>query len=157
MPFSFRKKKDDSVAIDNLAKDGYGQVTMPNPGELPADWQERDTPLASLGSGVPATGNRAGGGSFMDNGAKVGYLRNLEFSAGGRSALVRTGTTGTAVPHVSPTTGQVQVSSALDTASAGTLDTEQPAQPGLAKTGGDQIDSADGSVGPERRRDTKLD
>ena len=152
----FGKKKTEKVAIDNAASDGHGQVTLPNPGELPPNWEENGMPLQSLGT-RPGRGNRAGGGAFMDNGARVGYLRNLEFSAGGRSALVKTGTMSTSVPNISPITGQVQVSSLHDTSpSAGNVRSDQPAMPGLAKTEGDQVDAAV-SAGPERKRDRRLD
>jgi hypothetical protein len=105
------KKKPEH---DSKAPDGPGQVTLPNPGELPPDWEEKGTPRNSLGT-VPARGNRAGGGAVMDNGAVVGYKRNLEFTAGARSAIVGTGTTSAARPHISPQTGEVQISATEDT------------------------------------------
>ncbi len=119
MPFGISRKKKEP--LHNDAPDGPGQQTVPNPGEMPPDWQEKGMPANSLGT-VPATGNRAGGGAFMDNGAIVGYKRNLEFTAGARSQIVGTGTTSTARPHISPTTGAVQISSTEGTEpSAGKL------------------------------------
>jgi len=130
MPFG-RGKRDKKPEIDSNAPDGPGQITVPNPGEYPPDGEEKGTPRNSLGA-VPPKGNRAGGGAFMDNGAIVGYKRNLEFSAGGRQQLVATGTTSPARPHISPETGQVQISSTEDTdPSAGKLGT-RPSQAGSA-------------------------
>src|SRR6476619_1695359 len=110
MPFG-RKKKTDINPFK--APDGAGQITRPNPGEYSAEGVERGQPYNSLGA-VPPRGNRAGGGDFIDTGARVGHLRNLAFSAGGRSQLVATGTTSTSRPHLSSETGQVQVSSATE-------------------------------------------
>ncbi|HMA37490.1 MAG TPA: hypothetical protein VKY74_23760 [Chloroflexia bacterium] len=106
MPFGLSKKQK-KPPIDAAAPDGPGQTTLPNPGEYPPDGQARGIPLNSLGV-IPATGARAGGNpakpgdpAYLDAGARVGYLRNLEFSAGGRSQLVATGTSSPVRPNLS--------------------------------------------------------
>src|SRR5689334_6952420 len=135
MPFGLGKRKK-KPEIDSKAPDGPGQITVPNPGEYPPDGEEKGMPRNSLGA-VPPQGNRAGGGAFLDNGAIVGYKRNLEFSAGGRSAIVATGTTTAAQPHYSPRTGQIQISTTEDTdQSAGAMG-QGPGQAGSAPHPGD--------------------
>jgi len=165
MPFGIRRK-GKKPAYDSKAPDGPGQITRPNPGEYPPDGRERGMPLNSLGA-VPPRGNRAGGGDFTDSGAKVGYLRNLEFSAGGRSQLVGSSTTSPQRPHVNTETGQVQVSAAFEgDPSSGELDQtpavaganphagSPPAQPEMTLTAGENLDQ-NAASGPERRVDRR--
>jgi hypothetical protein len=160
------RKKDRKYIVDAKAPDGPGQITQPNPGEQPPDWAEKGMPRNSLGA-FPAQGNRAGGGVIIDDGARVGYLRNLEFSAGGRSQLLATATASTQRPHISPITDQVQVSSATEAGvSAGTMDQapaqagaqphagHPPAQPEMTMTGDENLDTSAGP-GPERRVDRR--
>ncbi len=173
MPFGISKKKD-KPANPALAPDGPGQVPLPNPGEYGANGETNHQPMASLGAlSMPYQGNRAGGNphtpdepGFLDDGARVGYLRNLEFSAGGRSQILSTGTSSTNRPHISAKTGQVQISSASeDDISAGKLGTRpavagaHPSDPGGAQpkstlTAGENLDTV-GSSGPERRTDRR--
>ena len=159
MPFGRGKKK--KAVIDASVPDGPGQRTVPNPGELQPDWEEQGIPANSLGATRPRS-PRASSSGIPDNaGARVAYLRNLEFSAGGRSQLVGTGTASPAQPHLSPTTGQVQVSSATEEASAGVAhqgSTEggdrvrqrgEPAQAG--QPFGQNADTAEGDQSGNRR------
>ncbi|MGI8586194.1 MAG: hypothetical protein ACR2M0_00700 [Chloroflexia bacterium] len=166
-------KKSKKAAVYNKAPDGPGQLTLPNPGEYPPDGEAMHMPMNSLGE-VPPQGNRAGGNpwkpgdpGFMDDGARVGYLRNMEFSAGGRSQLVSTGTESTIRPNISPTTGQVQVSGMVsDDMTAGKLG-QTPATAGANPHPGTSTDRPDASVsksetldtvkssGPDRRSDKR--
>ena len=161
-----KRKKDKKYIVDSKAPDGPGQITVPNPGELPPDWAEKGMPRNSLGA-FPPQGNRAGGGVIIDDGARVGFMRNLEFSAGGRSQLIATATASTQQPHISPITGQVQVSSATEAGvSAGTMGQapaqagaqphagHPPAQPEMTMTGDENLDTTAGA-GPERRVDRR--
>jgi hypothetical protein len=160
------KKKDKKTALDSAAPDGPGQVTLPNPGEFPPNGDERGMPRNSLGA-VPPRGNRAGGGTEVDTGARVGYMRNLEFSAGGRSQLVATGPASPQRPHISAETGQVQVSTAQEgppaagvvgqtpaVAGADGHGGDPPAQPESTISAGEHLDTV-GSSGPERRVDRR--
>src|SRR4051794_9671833 len=88
-----------------------GPTTDPNPGERSKSDQEQGVPLASLGL-IPPTGNRAGGGQEIDTGARVGIMRNLEFTAGGRSHRLSTGTYSSARPAFDPKTHELHVSTA---------------------------------------------
>jgi len=173
MPFGISKKKKDKINPAQ-ATDGPGQVPLPNPGEFGANGAENHQPMASLGAlSMPYQGNRAGGNphapgdpGFLDDGARVAYLRNLEFSAGGRSQILSTGTASTNRPHISAKTGQVQISSASeDDTSAGKLGTRpavagaHPSDPGGSQpkntlTAGENLDTV-GSSGPERRTDRR--
>ena len=162
-----RKKKDKKTAWDSAAPDGPGQVTLPNPGEYPPDGEERGTPRDSLGA-VPPRGNRAGGGTELDAGARVAYMRNLEFSAGGRSELVATGPTSPQHAHISGETGQVQVSTAQEGPPAAGVVGQTPAVAGIGRacreaprtagehesSEGEHLDTV-GSSGPERRVDRR--
>jgi hypothetical protein len=160
------RKRDRKYTVDSKAPDGPGQITQPNPGEQPPDWAEKGMPRNSLGA-FPAQGNRAGGGVVIDDGARVGFMRNLEFSAGGRSQLLATATASTQHPHISPITGQVQVSSATeDDVSAGKMgqmpaqagaqphEGHPPSQPEMTMTGDENLDTS-GGPGPERRVDRR--
>ncbi len=131
-----RKEKKSKLPIDPKAPNGPGQRTEPNPGEFPPDGLERGLPTWSLGS-FPPQGNRAGGGKLTDPGAVVAYRRNLEFTSGGRSALIKTDTASTIQPTASPETGQTQISSvASDDLSAGKAN-DVPAQAGATPTRGE--------------------
>jgi hypothetical protein len=173
MPFGISKKKKE-VDTSFQAPDGPGQVPRPNPGEYATDGEARNQPKASLGAlSMPYQGNRAGGNphtpdqeGFLDDGARVGYLRNLEFSAGGRSQILSTNTASPQRPNISARTGQVQVSSATEgEMTAGKLGQtpatagSHPTDPGVAQpknttTAGENLDTA-GSAGPERRTDRR--
>ncbi|HUS17900.1 MAG TPA: hypothetical protein VM536_23130 [Chloroflexia bacterium] len=166
MPFGRKKKPKTDINLFK-APDGPGQITRPNPGEYSAEGSEVGQPLNSLGA-VPPRGNRAGGGDFIDTGARVGYMRNLEFSAGGRSQIVATGTTSTNRPHISSKTGQVQVSSTTEgnesagklgqtPATAGAEPTrggQGGAQPEMTLTANENLDTSAGA-GPERKVDRR--
>jgi hypothetical protein len=164
MPLFGKKKKDPE--FDSSTPDGPGQRTRPTPGEYSAEGDEQGMPYNSLGT-VPAQGNRAGGGTFLDNGARVGYLRNLEFSAGGRSQLLGTNTASPNRPHISERTGQVQVSTAQEgdmtagkvgqtpaTAGSNPSAGGPPAQPEMTTTAGENLDTSQGA-GPDRRVDKR--
>src|SRR3989442_225378 len=90
-----------------------GPLTDPNPGERSAQADALGAPLNSLGL-IPARGNRAGGGQQIDLGAQVGIMRNLEFTAGGRSQRLITGTFSHARPTRDPKSGSTHVSTASD-------------------------------------------
>jgi hypothetical protein len=148
------KKRPDSTAPDEA-----GQVPLPNPGEYPADGAELGVRRNTLGT-FPARGHRAGGGATVGPAERVAIMRNLEFSAGGRSALVATGPVSANQANVSERTGQVQIHGTHDTSStAGNVQNDQPAHPPPASHDSaiDPLDrvSADGDTGPDRRRDTK--
>ena len=76
-----------------------------------------------------ATG--AGGGTTVGPAERVAIMRNLEFSAGGRSALVAGGPVSANQANISERTGQVQIHGTHDATSstAGNVQHDQPAQP----------------------------
>ena len=144
---------------DSSAPDGAGQIPLPNPGEYPADGEEMGLRRNTLGS-FPARGHRAGGGTTIGPAERVAIIRNLEFSAGGRSALVATGPVSSNQANISERTGQVQIHGTHDTSStAGNVQQDQPAQPPSASHDSaiDPLDrvATEGDSGPDRRRDTK--
>ena len=135
-----------------------GPTTDPNPGELGSHDVALGAPLASLGL-VPARGNRAGGGTQIDIGARVGIMRNLEFTAGGRAHRLATGTFSHAAPGYDPKTGLLHISTASESGGStigspgGTQG--EPAMPPRVEGAGDTNDTSKGDKGPGRRRDTK--
>jgi hypothetical protein len=144
---------------DSSAPDGEGQVALPNPGEYPTDGEEMGVRRNTLGT-FPARGHRAGGGTTIGPAERVAIIRNLEFSAGGRSQLVAGGPVSSNQAHISERTGQVQIHGTHDTSStAGNVHNDQPAHPAPASadTAIDPLDrvSADGENTPDRRRDKK--
>ena len=144
---------------DSSAPDGAGQIPLPNPGEYPADGADIGLRRNTLGH-FPPQGHRAGGGTTIGPAERVAIIRNLEFSAGGRSQLVATGPVSSNQANISERTGQVQIHGTHDTSStAGNVQHDQPAQPASADHDSaiDPLDrvAADGDSGPERRRDTK--
>jgi hypothetical protein len=167
-------KKKKEVDTSFQAPDGPGQVPRPNPGEYAAEGVANNQPKASLGAlSMPPQGNRAGGNphtpdqeEFLDNGARVGYLRNLEFSAGGRSQILSTNTASPQRPNISAETGQVQIRSATEgemsagklgqrPATAGSRPSDpDSAQPKNTISAGETLDTTAGS-GPDRRTDRK--
>ena len=145
---------------DSSAPEGEGQVPLPNPGEYPTDGGDIGLRRNTLGS-FPARGHRAGGGATIGPAERVAIMRNLEFSAGGRSALVAGGPVSANQANVSERTGQVQIHGTHDTSStAGNVQHDQPAHPAPAATATaidplDGVSAAGDETGPERRRDTK--
>jgi hypothetical protein len=154
----FGRKKEKIKPLDTTAPDGAGQIMLPNPGEYPADGEEAGIRRNTLGT-FPARGHRAGGGTIIGPSEQVAIMRNLEFSAGGRSQLVAKGPVSAATAHVSERTGQVQVSGTEDTTpAAGHADRDQAPQPppnrDLDISTADGVQAEDrGTPGPERRRD----
>lgn len=135
----------------------HGWPRDPNPGERSARDEALKLPLDSLGI-LPARGNRAGGGTAIDVGARVGIIRNLEFSAGGRAHRISTGTYSGARPNYDPKTGRTHVSSSTDTndSSLGPAAGNKghaPMTPHV-EGAGDTNDTSGGNVDPSRRRDT---
>lgn len=135
-----------------------GPSTDPNPGERSAQDDAQGTPVNSLGP-IPARGNKAGGGQEIDTGAKVGIMRNLEFTAGGRAHRLSTGTFSSARPTVDPKSGNMHTSTASD---AGDPSTGHAAgnqshalMPSSTEGVGDKNDTSEGNIDPSRRRDTK--
>src|SRR5436305_1020243 len=108
-----------------------GLTTDPNPGERSAMSAAAGLPPNSLGI-RPARGNRAGGGQQIDIGAQVGIMRNLEFTAGGRTHRLSTGTHSSARPAYDPRSGRLHTSAASDTndPSVG-LKSPRPGQPAM--------------------------
>ena len=148
------KKRPDSSAPNE-----EGQVPLPNPGEYPDDGGDIGLRRNTLGT-FPARGHRAGGGTTIGPAERVAIMRNLEFSAGGRSALVAGGPVSANQANISERTGQVQIHGTHDTSStAGNVQHDQPAHPppASADTAMDPLDrvSTDGDTTPDRRRDKK--
>src|SRR3954470_5996609 len=110
MPLFGKGKKKKILPFDSTAPNGVGQVNSPNPGEYPAEGPEIGLRRNTLGE-FPARGHRAGGGTTIGPAERVALMRNLEFSAGGRSQLVATGPISPENATVSPRTGQVRISS----------------------------------------------
>jgi len=133
-----------------------GAVMDPNPGERSKHDEARGTKLYSLGV-VPVRGNRAGGGAEIDTGAKVGVMRNLEFTAGGRAHRMSIGTHGPARPHLDPKTGRIHTSTASDSGDPSVGGRERSPgdepMPSAAEGAGQSNDTTTGDISPERRRD----
>jgi hypothetical protein len=133
-----------------------GASTDPNPGERSSMAAAAGVPLSSLGI-VPARGNRAGGGQEIDLGARVGIMRNLEFTAGGRAHRLITGTHSPAQPAYDPKSDRLHTSAAIDTndPSVGRKSPTpgEPAMPPAVEGGGAHVDATTGDTGPDRRRD----
>lgn len=135
-----------------------GPSTDPNPGERSARADAQGLPLNSLGI-IPARGNRAGGGAQIDVGARIGIIRNLEFSAGGRAHRISIGSFSYAGPWYDPKSGRMHTSTASDSgdSSVGPAGGNEghmampPASPGA----GAKNDATTGNADPGRRRDTK--
>lgn len=148
------KKRPDSSAPNEA-----GQIPLPNPGEYPTDGGDIGLRRNTLGT-FPARGHRAGGGTTIGPAERVAIMRNLEFSAGGRSALVAGGPVSANQANISERTGQVQIHGTEETStSAGNVHHDQPAQPPSASqdTAIDPLDrvSTNGETTPDRRRDKK--
>jgi hypothetical protein len=133
-----------------------GAVTDPNPGERSASDDLANVRPYSLGV-VPASGNKAGGGQDIDTGAKVGVMRNLEFTAGGRAHRMSVGTHSPARPHLDPKTGRIHTSTASDTGDPSVGGRSRPVgEPTMApevEGVGGKNDTTTGDISPERRRD----
>lgn len=134
-----------------------GPSTDPNPGERSAMAHTQGVPLNSLGI-IPARGNRAGGGSQIDVGARVGIMHSLEFSAGGRSHRISIGSFSYRGPWYNPQTGSIEVSSTYGADSSigpaqgnAGHEAKAPSVPGA----GAKNDTSTGDISPARRRDTK--
>ena len=134
-----------------------GPTTDPNPGERSALAQALGAPINSLGV-IPARGNRAGGGQEVDLGARVGIMRNLEFTAGGRAHRLSTGTHSPARPAYDPKSDYLHISTASDSGASGVgpkSGTQGPAAtPAVEGVGSKNDTTAQGETGPGRRRDT---
>lgn len=149
------KKRPDSSAPGEA-----GQIPLPNPGEYPSDGADIGLRRNTLGA-FPARGHRAGGGTTIGPAERVAIMRNLVFSAGGRSALVAGGPISAAQANISARTGQVQIHGTADTSStAGNVQHDQPPHPAPAPANTvidplDGVSAAGDETGPDRRRDTK--
>jgi hypothetical protein len=135
-----------------------GPSTDPNPGERSRATDRANAPLHSAGT-KPARGNRAGGGQQIDVGAQVGIMRNLEFSAGGRSHRLSTGSYSNRRPTLDPRSGRVHVGTAVDSTdgSMGRKSPQpgEPAMPERVEPAGDLLDGSTGDTSPDRRRDKR--
>jgi hypothetical protein len=135
-----------------------GPTTDPNPGERSRTTERANVPLHSLGT-VPARGNRAGGGEQIDVGAHVGIMRNLEFSAGGRSHRLSRGSWSNRRPTLDPKSGRIHVGTAVDSTdeSVGRAAPRpgEPAMPERVEPAGELIDGTVGDTSPDRRRDKR--
>jgi|tagenome__1003787_1003787.scaffolds.fasta_scaffold20709967_3 hypothetical protein len=133
-----------------------GAGTDPNPGERSSQAAALGVPPNSLGI-RPSRGNRAGGGQEIDTGARVGIMRNLEFTAGGRAHRLITGTDSPARPAYDPRSGHLHTSAVLDTNDP-SLGPKSPRPGHTAMTppvegAGDSTDGSTGDTSPDRRRD----
>jgi hypothetical protein len=141
----------DSEVTPNL-----GPTTDPNPGERSRAADLANAPLHSPGT-KPARGNRAGGGQQVDVGAQVGILRNLEFSAGGRSHRLSRGSWSHRRPTLDPKSGRIHIGTALDSTDESVGHQSpvpgEPAMPERVEPAGRTIDGTTGDVSPDRRRD----
>lgn len=133
-----------------------GPTTDPNPGERSRATDIANAPLHSPGT-KPARGNRAGGGEQIDIGARVGIVRNLEFSAGGRAHRLATGTYSDRRPLLDPKSGRIVIGTAIDSTdrSLGRKSPVpgEPVMPERVEPAGDLVDGTTGEVSPERHRD----
>jgi hypothetical protein len=135
-----------------------GIIPDPNPGERSALDDAQGVRYYSTGV-VPPRGNRVGGGQEIDTGARVGIMRNLEFGAGGRAHRTITGTHSSIRPTLDPKTRQIHTSTASDSgepslgSQAHTTQGESLEAP--VEGAGAAIDSSDGNVSPDRRRDKR--
>ena len=133
-----------------------GVLTDPNPGERSSMDDQMGVPPNSLGV-LPARGNRAGGGQQLDTGARVGVMRNTEFTAGGRAHRLITGSYGPARPTFDPKSGSIHLSASndddatLDPFSGGGNNAITPKVEGAGATN----DTTTGEISPARRRDTR--
>jgi hypothetical protein len=135
-----------------------GPTTDPNPGERSRSTELANAPLHSVGT-KPARGNRAGGGQEIDVGAHVGIMRNLEFSAGGRSHRLSRGSWSHRRPSLDPRSGRIHFGTAIDSTDqsvgrAAPLPDEL-AMPEKVELAGDLNDGTTGDTSPDRRRDKR--
>jgi hypothetical protein len=145
---------------DSEVTPNRGPTTDPNPGERSRATDRANAPLHSAGT-LPARGNRAGGGQQVDVGARVGVMRNLEFSAGGRAHRLSTGSYSTRRPVLDPKSGRIHVGTAIDSTdqsvgrkspTSGQVESPMPAR---TEPSGDFLDGSTGDTSPDRRRDKR--
>ena len=116
-----------------------------------------DRIMRSADTDGSAASGGASGGQPPDVGARVGIMRNLEFSAGGRSHRLSRGSWSHRRPVFDPKSGRIHVGTALDS-SDGSVGKKspvagEPAMPEHIEPAGRTYDASTGDTSPDRRRD----
>jgi hypothetical protein len=118
-----------------------------------------DRLMRSEDADAPATTpvGGASGSQPPDVGARVWIMRNLEFSAGGRSHRLSRGSWSHRRPVFDPKSGRIHVGTALDS-SDGSVGKKspvggEPAMPEHIESAARPYDASSGDTSPDRRRD----